>query len=142
MTRQFLLLLTLLFSLSGPAMGEYSDFGRSSNAARGTDIIKSPTSLTGNYRARYLKADPGLPDGWQVHHSIPQKYQQSFADLGIDVGDMQFLRGVDPKIHSRITTEWGRFDARFGGNPSPADVSRFSKQIDETFGDSLRIPGF
>lgn len=110
--------------------------------AAATDIIKAPTSLTGNYRARYLKADPGLPDGWQVHHSIPQKYQQSFADLGIDVGDIQFLRGVDPKIHSRITTEWGRFDARFGGNPSPADVARFSKHIDDTFGDSLRIPGF
>jgi len=28
------MLLTLLFSLSGPAMGEYSDFGRSSLAAK------------------------------------------------------------------------------------------------------------
>jgi len=35
MTRLFLMLLTLLFSLSGPAMGEYSDFGRSSLAAKG-----------------------------------------------------------------------------------------------------------
>jgi len=34
MTRLFLMLLTLLFSLSGPAMGEYSDFGRSSLAAK------------------------------------------------------------------------------------------------------------
>jgi hypothetical protein len=35
MTRLICVLLTLLFSLSGPAMGEYSDFGQSSNAARG-----------------------------------------------------------------------------------------------------------
>lgn len=34
MTRLILLLLTLLFSLSGPAMGEYSDFGRWSNAPK------------------------------------------------------------------------------------------------------------
>ncbi|MFQ3582057.1 MAG: hypothetical protein SNJ49_09145 [Chloracidobacterium sp.] len=34
MTRLLLLLLTLLFSLSGPAMGEYSDVGQSSNAAK------------------------------------------------------------------------------------------------------------
>jgi len=34
MTKQLLLLLTLLFSLSGPAMGEYSDFERSSLAAK------------------------------------------------------------------------------------------------------------
>lgn len=33
MTRTFIILLTLFFSLSGPAMGGYSDFGRSSNAA-------------------------------------------------------------------------------------------------------------
>jgi len=35
MMRLSLLLLTLLFSLSGPAMGRYSDFAQSSNAARG-----------------------------------------------------------------------------------------------------------
>jgi len=34
MTRLFLMLLTLLFSLSGPAIGGYSDFGRSSVAAK------------------------------------------------------------------------------------------------------------
>jgi len=32
MTRLFCILLTLLVSLSGPAMGEYSDYGRWSNA--------------------------------------------------------------------------------------------------------------
>ena len=36
MTRLFLLLLTLLFSLSGPDVGECSDFDRSSIAAKGT----------------------------------------------------------------------------------------------------------
>ena len=36
MTRLLCVLLTLLFSLSGPAMGEYSDFGRWSNAAKTT----------------------------------------------------------------------------------------------------------
>jgi hypothetical protein len=35
MTRLICVLLTLLFSLSGPAMGEYSDFGCRSNAAKG-----------------------------------------------------------------------------------------------------------
>jgi len=36
MTRLTLFMLTLLFSLSGPAMGENSDFGRSSLAAKAT----------------------------------------------------------------------------------------------------------
>jgi len=44
MTRLFLMLLTLLFSLSGPAMGEYSDFGRSSLAAKTTsDVLLNST---------------------------------------------------------------------------------------------------
>ena len=42
MTRLFLLLLTLLFSLSDPAMGEHNDFGRWSNAAK-----RLPQGLTG-----------------------------------------------------------------------------------------------
>jgi hypothetical protein len=36
----FLFLLTLLFSLSGPALGGYSDFGQSSNAARGIPPLR------------------------------------------------------------------------------------------------------
>ena len=45
MTRLFLLPLTLLFSLSGAAMGEYSDFARSSNAAR---VIPNPGGKLGD----------------------------------------------------------------------------------------------
>jgi hypothetical protein len=36
------MLLTLLFSLSGSAMGGYSDFGRSSLAAKGTPALPAP----------------------------------------------------------------------------------------------------
>jgi len=39
MTRLLLLLLTLLFSLSGSVMGEYSDFGRSPLAAKNAPNI-------------------------------------------------------------------------------------------------------
>jgi filamentous hemagglutinin len=44
MTQFLVCLLTLLFSLSGPAMGEYSDFGRWSNAAKNT-FPKNPGDL-------------------------------------------------------------------------------------------------
>jgi hypothetical protein len=42
MTRLLCMLLTLLFSLSGSAMGGYSDFGRSSLAAKGTPALPAP----------------------------------------------------------------------------------------------------
>jgi len=42
------MLLTLLFSLSGPAMGEYSDFERSSLAAKTIEIVaQNGTKITG-----------------------------------------------------------------------------------------------
>jgi hypothetical protein len=60
MTRLFLLLLTLLFSLSGPAMGEYSDFWRSSNAAKAGGALPADIASTfrgGNYGSRVLQSD-------------------------------------------------------------------------------------
>jgi hypothetical protein len=47
MTRLICVLLTLLFSLSGPALGGYSDFGRSSNAARETQTLFHYTNQKG-----------------------------------------------------------------------------------------------
>ena len=44
MNQLLLCLLTLLFSLSGPAMGEYSDFGRWSIAAKGTEVVQRAMS--------------------------------------------------------------------------------------------------
>ncbi|MFN5833492.1 MAG: hypothetical protein ACK459_07130 [Akkermansiaceae bacterium] len=46
MTRLFLMLLALLFSLCGPAMGEHSNFGRWSNAANGADELITVRSYT------------------------------------------------------------------------------------------------
>jgi len=48
MTRLTLFMLTLLFSLSGPAMGKYSDFGRSSLAAKTTPEVYRRGSATDN----------------------------------------------------------------------------------------------
>jgi hypothetical protein len=56
MTRLFLLLLTLLFSLSGVAMGEYSDFGHSTVAAKSgmtladdMAVLRQATTGKGNF---------------------------------------------------------------------------------------------
>lgn len=66
MTRLLCILLTLLFSLSGSAMGEYSDFGCWSIAAKGGGIV---TGL----ETRRLRPAPGtrvrpedVPMGWTV----------------------------------------------------------------------------
>jgi hypothetical protein len=62
MTRLICILLTLLISLSGPAMGEYSDFGRWSNAANSAPVkyIGRLDDLKGIPRSQTLLDD--LPD--------------------------------------------------------------------------------
>lgn len=62
MTRLLLLLLTLLFSLSGPVMGGYSDFGQSSNAAKNVAVRQSYLNA--------LKAIPG-----KINTTLPLRKQ-------------------------------------------------------------------
>jgi len=70
MTHLLLLLLTLFFSLSGPAMGEYSDFGRSSLAAKtagqlgreGEAAIKASTGLSKNTESFIVNGRTRIPD--------------------------------------------------------------------------------
>lgn len=52
MTHFCFVLLTLLFSLSGPAVGADSDFGRSSHAARGPVIIGENMARVDAYAIR------------------------------------------------------------------------------------------
>jgi len=59
MTHLLLLLLTLFFSLSGPAMGEYSDFGRSSLAAKTISTGRAvPNSLKEKLAIEQVMAKP------------------------------------------------------------------------------------
>jgi len=69
MTRLLLLLLTLLFSLSGPAMGKHSDFEHSSFAAKTPLPKTSPAVKPGSYHDK----PPGWNDNWEWHSSTRAK---------------------------------------------------------------------
>jgi RHS repeat-associated protein len=106
--------------------------------AKGIDEVASAS----NYRALFSGARPDLPSGWQVHHSMPQKYEELMGAAGLNIHDVQFLRGVSPQVHSKITTEWGRFDKAAGGSPSAAQVADFAKQLDRKYEGTFMWPGF
>jgi hypothetical protein len=67
MTRLLCVLLTLLFSLSGPAMGKYSDFGRSSLAANTAG--RGPV-IVGETMSRVTEAARGVP-GAKILNDMP-----------------------------------------------------------------------
>ena len=95
-----------------------------------------------NYRSLFKQARPDLPSGWQVHHSMPQRYEELMRASGVNVHDVQFLRGVSPQVHSKITTEWARFYKAAGGNPSAAQIADFAKHLDKRYDGSFMWPGF
>lgn len=51
-------------------------------------------------------------------------------EVGINIHEVKYLRGVDPKIHSKITTEWARWEKRLGRTPTAKEIIDFAKQMD------------
>jgi hypothetical protein len=113
-------------------------------AVGGADAAKATAEVASaaNYRALFLRARPDLPSGWAVHHGFPQRYDELMRAAGVNIHEVQFLRGVSPQLHSKITTEWERFHRAAGGNPSAAQVADLAKHIDKRYGDSFVWPGF
>ena len=66
MTRLFCILLTLLLSLSGPAIGEYSDFGRWGIAAKGTAGAADDIYVIGR------QVDTAVAKDWAVKRVSPR----------------------------------------------------------------------
>jgi hypothetical protein len=63
-------------------------------------------------------------------------------NAGVNIHDLQFLRGVSPQLHNKITNEWAAFDRGAGGNLSAQQVAEFAKLIDRKYGGYFVWPGF
>ncbi|MFN7551245.1 MAG: RHS repeat-associated core domain-containing protein [Pseudomonadota bacterium] len=105
-------------------------------------IRRAVTPNASNFHALFLRARPDLPSGWHVHHSLPQRYEELLRTAGINIHEVQFLRGVSPQVHSRITAEWARFHTRMGRDPTAAQIADFAKRIDDDFGHHFVWPGY
>jgi hypothetical protein len=83
MTRLLFLLLTLLFSLSGPAKGGYSDFWQSSLAAKKTSEIVKDVNLVGRIgRSGMTTRQAGEFFGWGSKEIT--KHLSTFSREGLE----------------------------------------------------------
>ena len=107
MTRLLLLLLTLLFSLSGPAMGGYSDFWQSSKAAKTPLALPAPTGYnpwTGPLKSVVAESDTVMYRVWGgesgqvaawLSPTKPSSTLSSIRDLALPPGNSaEFLSEV------------------------------------------------
>ena len=89
---------------------------------------------------------PSMPKDWWVHHMYqahPPIANRFKMELGIDVHDAKYLRGVDPKLHDEIDDLqrkfWRKQLKTYGPRvyfDTPMDeIVKFYEQIDETYKD-------
>ena len=81
-----------------------------------------------------------LPDGYQVHHSIPQKYSDLFEGSDVNIHDNANLRGVSQSVHQEVTNEWTSWSAD-NSDPTAEQVLDFASEIDVSYGDFFIFPG-
>ena len=75
-------------------------------------------------------------DGFQVHHSLPQKYEEMFSKAGINIHEDKYLRWVksdNPNTHAIITKEWYDFDKLKWWKPTLDDIKKFANDIDKKY---------
>ena len=137
---------TNLAALSADAAGILIPYatglGIAARVGKGAKGAAQVAETAGNYRARFLKARPDLPDGWVVHHSIPQRYADMFKNAGVNLQETQFLRGIDPKKHEAVTKRWADFHRANKNDPTAAQIAEFAKQLDRELEGIFMFPGF
>lgn len=65
---------------------------------------------------------------------LPQRYDSIMKQAGVNIHENQFLRGVDPAMHSQVTNEWNRWHRSLGRTPTAQDIIDFAQQIDNKYG--------
>ena len=105
-----------------------------------TSLPNTVQSTERNYRQNYLKGNPYLPGGWEVHHSLPQKYGSLLMNSRINIHDTENLRGVDPATHKEITNAWSKWERDLGRKPIVKEIGEFRNQLDKKYSGKFYTP--
>ncbi|MDZ7617557.1 MAG: hypothetical protein U1E05_11160, partial [Patescibacteria group bacterium] len=84
----------------------------------GNDPVNCADPSGLGYRDDFKEATPALPSDWPVHHRLQQRLKERFRQIGIEVDDLDALRGVDPELHKEVnlrqTEFWQDMKAKYG----------------------------
>jgi RHS repeat-associated protein len=123
-----------------PETNKTTQCAKPTNSDRTPAIRRAPAP--DNYRGRYMadrhsQGRPRLPDDWDVHHRIPQKYKDHPDFKDFDFHQPSNLKGVkgnrtDMNTHQRITNEWEEF-GRQNPNATKVQIEDFANQLDTKY---------
>ena len=80
-----------------------------------------------------MEENPNMPSSYQVHHSLPQEYEDLFEDSEINIHDVEYLRGVPRSIHTHITNLWRMWKKSKTDRATKDEVIEFAEFIDKLF---------
>lgn len=88
-----------------------------------------------NYRRMYKQTHPMLPESYEVHHSLPQKYEAKLSgEKGVNIHDVGNLRGMSQQTHREVHRDWSQWERDLNREPSCDEIIRFRDQIDQRYG--------
>ncbi len=87
----------------------------------------------GNYRKLFLEEVPNMPREYEVHHTLPQKYEELMARNGVNIHEIKYLRGGDIETHQKITQEWRIWEKRLGRALTAQEVLNFARRIENKY---------
>ncbi len=121
--------------------GQQADAGGDTAGPGGLDPNDfNPWKWTGsNYKSGY-ETQYGVTRSseYQVHHILPQRFQSTLSEAGINVHDPRWLREVrriDPvtgiRVHQRLYTDvWERWAMELGRQPTARDIVQFARNLE------------
>lgn len=95
------------------------------------------TTANGNNYRRLFTNLRKIPDGFEVHHAYPQKYETTMQGAGLNIHNPMRLQGVDPQTHQAITRDWSVWDRGLGRAPTASEIMDFKNTIDAKYSGKL-----
>lgn len=114
--------------------------GASLKAARSTEKVVKATKNT--YRKALQHATGKIGEGFEAHHTLPQKYRGKFEEMGINIDEPGNVVWREAKDHRKksnaLTKEWDDFMKR---KSSEKEIEQFKSQIEmRLFGNKNDTP--
>lgn len=78
----------------------------------GSDSVLVHNACTkSNYKSKFEdNIGQKLPDNYQAHHSLPQKYSKIMDNANINIHEPQYMRGLPKDVHQKVTNMWRNWD--------------------------------
>jgi RHS repeat-associated protein len=90
-----------------------------------------------NYRKALQKATEKTGEGYEAHHTLPQKWRKQFEELGINIDEPGNVVWRETKGHrknnNKLTNEWNSFMREHKGKPTKKQIYKQRDYLEKKY---------